>query len=356
MDTKTAVKEFREIQKQLYAYNHAMGLINYDAVTTGPSGTGEGRGITLGILSDAAYAIETSDKAKELSAYILSHRDDVSAQEYREAEMFSRSSEYTASIPADEYRDYQILINDSQQVWKTAKHSNDFESFAPYLEKIIETNIRFAKYYRPDQPVMDTLMGRFERGLTTAEADSFFATLREKIVPLLGRIKNAKQVDADFLHQPFALEKQEEFSDYLMSVLNIDRAHCGIGETEHPFTTMFNKNDVRITTHYYENDLTNSMYSVIHESGHAMYELCGGDEYQYTCLFGGISMGIHECQSRFFENYIGRSEAFCELIFPKVCGLFPEQLAGKTAHDFYLGVNRSEPSLIRIQADELTYA
>jgi len=139
-------------------------------------------------------------------------------------------------------------------------------------------------------------------------------------------------------------------------VLGLDRNYCGIAETEHPFTTNFNNKDVRITTHYYENDLVSSMYSVIHEGGHALYELGADDQYNFTALQGGVSMGIHESQSRFYENLIGRSRAFIHAIFPKVKELFPQQLADVDEKMFYRAVNKAQPSLIRTAADELTYA
>ena len=135
----------------------------------------------------------------------------------------------------------------------------------------------------------------------------------------------------------------------------MDRSHCGIAETEHPYTTNFNNKDVRITTHYHEDDLASSMYSVIHEAGHALYELGADDRYNYTALSGGVSMGIHESQSRFYENIIGRSRAFIKCIFPKVKELFPEQLADVDEEMFYRAVNKAEPSLIRTEADELSY-
>ena len=141
-----------------------------------------------------------------------------------------------------------------------------------------------------------------------------------------------------------------------MEVMGLDRNYCGIAETEHPFTTNFNNKDVRITTHYYENDLVSSMYSVIHEGGHALYELGADDCYNFTVLQGGVSMGIHESQSRFYENIIGRSHAFIHAIFPKVKELFPEQLADVDEAMFYRAVNKAQPSLIRTAADELTYA
>ena len=150
------------------------------------------------------------------------------------------------------------------------------------------------------------------------------------------------------------IEKQRILSDHLMEVLGVDRAHCGIGETEHPFTTSFTKYDCRITTHYYEDALASSLYSVVHEAGHGMYDMGPRDEYAYTCLGGGVSMAVHESQSRFFENIIGRSRAFVKVIAPKLRELFPE-LEKAADEDLYRAFNESHPSLIRTEADELTY-
>ena len=124
------------------------------------------------------------------------------------------------------------------------------------------------------------------------------------------------------------MEQQKAFADYIMEVMGIDRGHCGLGETEHPFTLEFNNKDVRITTHYDLHNVASSMYSVLHEGGHALYELGIRDDLQYTCLAGGVSMGVHESQSRFYENLIGRSRAFLEAIYPRVQAFFPEQLGG----------------------------
>ena len=153
-------------------------------------------------------------------------------------------------------------------------------------------------------------------------------------------------------HAP--IEKQRMLSDYLMDVLGVDREHCAIAETEHPFTTGFTKYDCRITTHYYEDSMASSMYSVIHEAGHGMYDMGVKDEFAYTCLGGGVSMAVHESQSRFFENIIGRSRAFVKLIAPKLRELFPE-LKDASDEALYRAFNESHPSLVRVEADELTY-
>ena len=179
----------------------------------------------------------------------------------------------------------------------------------------------------------------------------------ERFLPVVEAVvQKGPVVDDAFLTKRFSLEKQRKLSDRLMAVLTIDRDHCNIGEVEHPFTTNFSKDDVRITTHYHEKAFASSMYSVIHEGGHALYELHIGDDIKYSPLGGGASMSIHESQSRFYENIIGRSEAFLTYILPDIRKLGPKALKSVSAHDFYLAVNKSEPSLIRTEADELTYS
>ena len=247
-------------------------------------------------------------------------------------------------------------MNDAQNIWHKAKNDNDFESFAPCLEQIVAYNRKFAGYYNAEMDPYDALLNEYEEGLTMETLDAFFAQLRETIVPLIAKIQKAEAFDVGFLYKHYPVEIQRRFSDYLMEVMGIDRKHCGIAETEHPFTTNFNNKDVRITTHYYEDNLLSSMYSVIHEGGHALYELGADDCYNYTALSGGVSMGIHESQSRFYENLIGRSEAFIHAVFPKVKELFPEQMENVDETMFYRAVNKAEPGLIRTEADELTYA
>ena len=186
--------------------------------------------------------------------------------------------------------------------------------------------------------------------------DEFFAEVKKTIVPLVHAIvEKGWQPRSDFIFGDFPIEKQRELSDYLMQVLTIDRNHCSIGETEHPFTLEFNKDDVRITTHYHLDDPMSSFYSVMHEGGHALYELHTGDDLRWTSLASGASSGIHESISRFFENIIGRSYGYCEFILPKMKELFPEQMKGVTVEEFYKAVNIAQPSLIRTESDELTY-
>ena len=244
----------------------------------------------------------------------------------------------------------------AQSVWTKAKRTNDFSLFAPYLEQIVDTRRRWAALFDPDKAPYDVWLDQFERGTTMAKLDEFFAMLRGRIVPLLQKIQQSPcQPRTDFLDQEWPLPQQAELASRVMALMGVDKNHCTLGESEHPFTTEFYKGDVRITTHYFPRDMASSLYSVVHESGHALYELHLKDSLKYTCLASGSSMGVHESQSRLFENYIGRSEAFVHCLWPTLTELFPQQLAGVTEREFYCAINRAQPSLIRTEADELTY-
>ncbi len=346
----------RKLQQTAAAYSHAMGVLYLDATTVAPSNTWEGRGKTMEILSQVVYELTTKEENGELLSYLEAHMEALSPQEKREVEVLRKNYDQTHRIPAEEFVAYQVLLNDAQNVWHKAKNEDDFDAFAPYLEKIVDFNRKFAGYYHPEMEPYNALLNEYEEGLTMETLDGFFAQLRETIVPLIARIQKADKIDDSFLYRHYPVAVQRDFSDYLMEVMGIDRSHCGIAETEHPYTTNFNNKDVRITTHYHEDNLVSSMFSVIHEGGHALYELGADDCYNYTALSGGVSMGIHESQSRFYENIIGRSEAFVHAIFPKIKELFPEQMADVDETMFYRAINKAEPSLIRTEADELTYA
>ena len=351
-----AVAALKKHQATMAAYNHALGVLYLDATTAAPSDTWEGRGKTMEIMSETTYKLSTDPEIGELLSYLEAHNEELDAQTKREVEVLRKNFDQTKKIPAEEYIAYNVLLNDAQAIWAKAKNEDDFASFAPYLEKIVDYNRKFAGYYDSNKKPYDALLNEYEEGMTMETLDAFFAQLRSAIVPLIAKIKAVPQIDDSFLYRHYPIEVQRKFSDYLMEVMGMDRTHCGIAETEHPYTTNFNNKDVRITTHYHEDNLVSSMFSVIHEGGHALYELGADDCYNYTALSGGVSMGIHESQSRFYENIVGRSRAFVHAIFPKTKEFFPEQLADVDEEMFYRAINKAEPSLIRTEADELTYA
>ena len=351
-----ALAAMEKFQQTRAAYEHALSLLSLDASTAAPSNSWEGRGKTMGILSGITYDLETNPENEEWLAVLEARQEQLTPIQRRQAEVIRKNFDKTKKIPAEEYVEYSVLLNEAQSIWEKAKNENDFAVFAPYLEKIVAFNRKLAGYYNPEMKPYDALLNEYEEGMTMETLDAFFAQLRQTIVPLMANVQAADPIEDDFLRKACCIEDQKKFSEYLMEVLGLDRRHCAIAESEHPFTLNFNNKDVRITTHYHEKNLTFSMYSVIHEGGHALYELGADDAYNYTALSGGVSMGIHESQSRFYENIIGRSEAFVHAIFPKVKELFPAQMEGVDETMFYRAVNKSEPSLIRTEADELSYA
>lgn len=351
-----ALEALDRTQKTEAAYNHAMGVLYLDAATAAPKGSYVGRGNTMEVLSRLIYDLSTSPERGELLSYLESHALELDPVRQRQVEVIRKDYDRSHKIPAEEFVAYQVLLNDAGAVWEKAKNENDFPSFAPYLEKIVDYNRKFAGYFNPEMAPYDALLNEYEEGMNMVTLDAFFAQLRSTIVPLIGKISEKPPIDDSFLARSYPVEQQRRLSDYLMETLGLDRNYCGIAETEHPFTTNFNNKDVRITTHYYENSLASSMYSVIHEGGHALYELNADDQYNATVLSGGVSMGIHESQSRFYENLIGRSRPFIHAVFPAVKAFFPEQLQDVDEEMFYQAVNKAQPSLIRTESDELTYS
>ena len=358
--TNISIDEAREklmsLQRRMAAYDHAMGLIYYDGCTTAPKETAENRAVSMTVLSEEIYRQSTSDETIEFLEFLDANRNDLSSDEKRMVYLLLKDIREMKKIPMDEYIAYQELVVKAEDVWERAKNSSDFAMFCPYLEDIFAYQKKFANYIDPDMDPYDHCLNEYEEGLTMEACDRFFNRLREGIVPLLKRISEAPQIDNSIRHGYFPASRQEELSRHLMKQIGLDLGHVGLSTTEHPFTTSLGSHhDERITTHYYENDFAYSMYSVIHEGGHALYDTGSADELAYTVLDGGVSMSIHESQSRFYENIIGRSRAFCRLIFPELVRIFPEQMEGHDAEEFYRAVNKVQPSLIRTEADELTY-
>ena len=349
--------QLMSLQRKMAAYDHATGLIFYDGCTTAPKNTAENRAVSLSVLSEEIYRQSTSDETVELLEFLDANKEELSSDEKRMVFLLLKSIREMKKIPMDEYIAYQELTVKAEDVWARAKDASDFAMFCPYLEELFAYQKKFAKYIHPEMDPYDHCLNEYEEGLNMETCDRFFEKLREGIVPLLKRVSEAQQIDDSIRHGSFPADKQEELSYHLMKQIGLDLGHVGLSTTEHPFTTSLGSHhDERITTHYFEDDFACSMYSVIHEGGHALYDTGSDDELAYTVLDGGVSMSIHESQSRFYENIIGRSRAFCSLIFPELSRLFPDHMEGRSAEELYRGVNKAQPSLIRTEADELTYS
>ena len=345
-----------QLQRKMRAYNHALVLLYYDGATTAPKGSAGNRAQTTGILSQELYLLSTGQDTVALLERLERHQAELTPEEARQVALLLKDIRQMQKIPMDEYVEIQRLMVEADDVWHTAKETGDFPLFEPVLERVFAAFRKIAWYCAPEMDPYDYWLDQHEEGLTREKCDAFFATLRSHIVPLLRKVQEKQQLDNRILRGCFPAAVQAKLSEYLMALIGLDPNHVALGTTEHPFTTSLGSHlDERITTHYYEEDFSYSMFSVIHEGGHALYDTGSEDSLAYTTLDGGVSMGIHESQSRFYENLLGRSRAFCDYVFPKLQELFPEQLSGCNAGDLYRAVNRAEPSLIRTEADELTY-
>ncbi|MBR0451533.1 MAG: carboxypeptidase M32 [Oscillospiraceae bacterium] len=356
MDINTAKHTLDEIERKQFAYKYVLATVMNDASTVAPPESYTARGTAFGILSGETFKLQTSPELKEAVYYLYENKDEAGPEYFRRAELLRENIRKMENIPIEEYMAYSELLNTAHVAWLNAKKNNDFASFAPFIRKIVDTQIRFASITDPDKDPYDVALDAHEEGTDREYYDRFFDEVKATLIPLIAKINEKEQPDNSWLKVSYPVEVQKKLSDIVMDTFHLDRNHCVLGETEHPYTNGACSQDVRITTHYYENDPVASVFSVIHEGGHANYELHVNPEYDYNVLSGGASMAMHESQSRFWENYVGRSENFIQAFWPRFRETFPEQTKRHTAEELYRCVNLAHPSLVRTEADELTYS
>ena len=249
------------------------------------------------------------------------------------------------------------MTSKATRIWAEAKKEKNFKKFAPVLKDIVGYQKKFASYRAKDgEKLYNVMLDSYEKGFDMETLDRFFDELKENIVPMLhDAAERSKKVDDSFLTADYPEQAQEEAARFLAEYVGLDFGRGVLAVSAHPFTTNLHNHDVRITTHYGES-IDSSIFSVIHETGHALYELGIRDDLTQTLVGQGASMGMHECQSRFFENIIGRNKAFWEPIFDTVADMFGTPLKSVSLDAFIAAVNKTVPGLIRTEADELSYA
>ena len=356
-------KKFEELQPYLdkaYAYRTALTLISFDNSTTAPKEAIDFTSKAIGILSLENYNTLINPEVKALLAELSAEeeKEQLSANEKAIVKDLSKTFRDLELIPPEEYQAYQMLLAKADHVWEEAKNTNNYEMYAPVLEEIISYNKKFAGYKQKEgQQLYDVLLDDYEEGFTMEILDDFFGKLREALVPVVHAVKEkSEHISIDCLRKTYDVVTQKKLSHFIAEYIGFDFNRGVMAETEHPYTTNLHNHDVRITNHYQENKLEDAIFSVIHEGGHGLYEMGISDEITLSPIGGGTSMGMHESQSRFYENNIGRSYEFWLPLYDKVKAYFPEELEGVTVEDFYKAINYAAPSLIRTEADELTYS
>ncbi|TJY44594.1 carboxypeptidase M32 [Cohnella pontilimi] len=356
MPATETLKRFREITRLMKQYEEILGVAYWDMRTGAPRKGIPLRSEAVGALSAESFRLSVSDEMGELLEKLSSPGEALSRIDRRLVEEVKKDYDRNRKLPPELYREYVVLTTQAEAVWEEAKENNDFPAFAPYLEKIIDYNRRFIELWGVKGTPYDTLLDLYEPGMSAAELDRLFGELRSRLVPLAEAIaQSGNKPDTSFLEGTFDKEAQKAFSKFILNEMGYDFEAGRLDESVHPFMTGLNLGDARITTRYLSNDLTFALFGTIHEGGHALYEQNIDPELGGTLLAGGTSMGIHESQSRLWENMIGRRRGFWQRYFPELSKHFPGRLDNITAEDFYRGINVVQPGLIRIEADELTY-
>lgn len=354
-----AFKRLTPYLNKSYALMAACTLFNWDNSTEAPKNAIENTSQAIGILSEEVYHTLINDDVKKLLMNLSTDMEQarLTFQEKAIVKQLSKDFRQMENIPPEEFSAFQMLTSRAYPVWENAKLTNDFASYAPILEEIIQYTKKFAAYNQKEgQKLYDVQLDDYEEGFNMEILDDFFQKLRTSLVPLVQKIREKSDfLSMKCLHGTFEVEKQKQFCRFLAEHMGFN-FNCGVmGESAHPFTTNLHNHDVRITNHYHEDQLDLAIFSVIHEGGHALYELGIDDAITMTPVGCGTSMGMHESQSRLYENNLGRSLEFWTPIYGKLQETYKEQLKDISLEQFYRAINHASPSLIRTEADELTY-
>ncbi|RLC99790.1 MAG: carboxypeptidase M32, partial [Chloroflexota bacterium] len=270
-------------------------------------------------------------------------------------EVTDRDYQKSINVPNEYVAEWARVTTVAHGAWEEARANNDFLHFQPHLEKIVDMRRQYADFFKPYTHVYDPLLDDFEPGMTTAEVQEIFTGMRPKQVELIKAISEKPQVDDSFLHLHYEDQQQWEFGEAAITKYGYDWNRGRQDKAAHPFTTNFGLGDVRITTRVDENFLNTALFGTLHEAGHAIYEQGVAAELERTPLGSGASLAVHESQSRMYENLLGRSYDFWVHFYPSLRERFKTQLGNVDLDTFYKGINKVEPSLIRVEADEATY-
>lgn len=353
--------EYHKLLERVHEVNDlgkAAAVLYWDREVNMPAAGAAERIAQMTTMSSLIHRMATSDEMGELIENAAAELDgaDYDSNEASLIRLLRRDYANERKLPAEFVARSSAISGQTREAWVRARAENDFAHFRPWLEKVVELCQEMVDYYGYEDEKYDALLDKYEPAMKTAEVRAIFDAVKAELVPLREAIDNSPvKLDDSIVHQPYDVEKQKAFARYIATALGYDFDRGHLGTVVHPFATSFSRNDARITTRWYPDFLNPSLFGTLHECGHAMYEQGTHPDLSRTPLARGTSFGIHESQSRTMENIVGRSRGFWRAHFPTLQSYFPEVLAGSTSEDFYRAINKTQPSLIRVEADELTY-
>ncbi len=351
------LNQLKEMLAEVSALNNASAVLGWDMQVNMPPGGFEGRGQQLAVLETLIHQKSTSDEMGRLLQDLQSASTglDPNSDDARLVKVTARRFEKRTRVPARLVAEMTQATSVGHEIWQRARANNDFASFQPQLEKIVALVREYAGLFGPSDHPYDSLLDDYEPGMKTTEVQEIFGALRSEQVALIREIGQKPQVESRFLSLDYPEQAQWDFGVEVMTAFGYDWNRGRQDRSAHPFTTSFGSGDVRVTTRVIKDMAMSALMSSMHECGHALYEQGMNPAFEGTPLANAASMALHESQSRMWENLVGRSLPFWKHFFPRMREYFPTQLGNVDLDTFYRAINRVEPSLIRVEADEATY-
>lgn len=354
----SALASLKERIAECKRLTEALSVVHWDMETYMPPGGAESRAEQLAVLQRLAHTLFTSDEVGNLLEASLAETSDLPYDHDDAAHLrvIKRTYDREVKVPSDLVAEEAKTTALAHEEWKKARKQNDYKLFQPWLEKIVDIERKITEHRGYKETLYDGMLDVFEPGMTTAEVERIFTQFREGLVELVKQIRESGvEVDNSVMFRKYDVEKQKLVTNDVVGRIGFDFNHGRQDIAVHPFCTSFSSLDVRITTRFDENYLPGSVFASMHEAGHAMYEQGFPREFLGTMLADGASLGFHESQSRMWENQVGRSREFISYYLPELKKFFPESLSDVEVEQFYKAANKVQPSLIRVEADEVTY-
>ena len=355
-DLKAELETLNEVERHLYAHRYAKRSLETYGPTIDPPAVTADRAEALAIFEEEDHKLICSPELKGALDRLSQHSAELDEATCAQIRVLKRAQDDMTLVPAEDQAALTRLTCEANVVWTRAKQADDWASFEPYVDRLVALMRRIAHERDPHADAYDVWLDHFEQGSSRAFYDKFFAQVKDTVVPLLMDIRSKGwQPRHDCVEGRFDVGRQWLLARDIAELEGVDLDAWWLTETEHPFSDAMTSNYAVTAAHVYEHDVTSNLFSMLHEGGHNSYEQGVNPAFNYTSLSGGTSAGMHEGQSRFFENYIGRDRAFAPSLLALLQKHFPGQMMRVTPQQFWLAVNRVEPQPIRIDADELTY-
>jgi carboxypeptidase Taq len=351
-------KEMRARQGEIVDLQAATALLEWDQETYMPPGGAEARATQLSTLTKTAHDWLVSDEMGQLLEDLEADATDLDYDSYEASllRVTRRRFDRERKLPSTLVAELSKAASLAQVAWQKARAESDFNQFRPHLVKMLDLTLQKAEALGYQDRIYDALLDEFEPEMKTRHVEILFEEMKAGLVPLVQAIaERPDAVDASLFAQDYEVERQWDFGIEVIKHIGFDFEYGRQDRSAHPFTTSFSPTDVRLTTRLSPNQFQSALFASIHEAGHGMYDQGVDRAFDRTFLYDGASMGTHESQSRMWENVIGRSRSFWIFWLPRLKEYFPRQLEGVGVEAFYQAINRVEPSLIRVEADEVTY-